>query len=140
MDLRYNDTRDEAYKHASYVAEQCGYYVEKVGDNQLKLKGHDPEEFMIVTYDNEQKQMVNVALVEDEPYERPTHPAHILLPDEIREQLPPLYSNEELGLMAMAVVKYFHPLSNWTWYGSEFDPKNEIFFGLVHLGINRLLV
>jgi hypothetical protein len=131
MDLRYNDTCDEAYQYASSIAEQCGYYVEKVGDNQLKLKGHGPEEFLLVTYDNEQKQMLDVALVENEPYERPIHPAHRLLPDEIREKLPPLYSNKDLGLMAMAVVKYFHPLSNWTWYASEFDPEDEIFFGLV---------
>ena len=32
-----------------------------------------------------------------------------LLPIEIREQLPQLYSGEELGLMAQAIVKYFTP-------------------------------
>jgi hypothetical protein len=51
-------------------------------------------------------------------------------PDEIREQLPSLYSGEELGLMAQALVKFFTPDSNWTWYASEFD-GDDIFFGLV---------
>jgi len=55
---------------------------------------------------------------------------HLLLPKEIREKLPPLYANEELGLDALAQVKFFTPDSNWTWYASEFDGE-DIFFGLV---------
>ena len=51
-------------------------------------------------------------------------------PDEVREKLPPLYDGEELGLMAQALVKFFTPDSNWTWYASEFDGE-DIFFGLV---------
>lgn len=53
-----------------------------------------------------------------------------LLPQEIREQLPELYGNEEIGLAAQALVKFFTPDSNWTWYGSEFNGE-DIFFGLV---------
>lgn len=53
-----------------------------------------------------------------------------LLPKEIKEQLPKLYANEELGLMAQALVKFFTPDSNWTWYASESDGK-DTFFGLV---------
>jgi len=53
-----------------------------------------------------------------------------LLTQEIRKRLPPLYANEELGLDALAQVKYFTPDSNWTWYASEFDGE-DIFFGLV---------
>ena len=52
--------------------------------------------------------------------------------DEIQAQLPPLYSNEEQGIEAKAPVKYFHALSGWTWYASEYDPENERFFGLVN--------
>jgi len=55
---------------------------------------------------------------------------HLLLPKEIREKLPPLYANEALGLDAQALVKFFTPDSNWTWYASEFDGQ-DIFFGLV---------
>lgn len=53
-----------------------------------------------------------------------------LLPNKIREALPALYANEELGLQAQAIVKFFTPDSNWTWYASEFDGE-DIFFGLV---------
>ena len=55
---------------------------------------------------------------------------HELLTKEIREKLPLLYANEELGLDALAHVKFFTPDSNWTWYASEFDGE-DIFFGLV---------
>ena len=54
----------------------------------------------------------------------------ILLPEDIKKELPALYANEELGLDALAIVKFFTPDSNWTWYASEFDGK-DTFFGLV---------
>ena len=54
-----------------------------------------------------------------------------LLPKEVAEQLPKLYENEELGLAAQALVKFFTPDSNWTWYASEYDPTAQIFFGYV---------
>jgi len=53
-----------------------------------------------------------------------------LLNQESREKLPPLYSGEENGLDAVAVVKFFTPDSSWTWYASEFDGE-DTFFGLV---------
>ena len=55
---------------------------------------------------------------------------HELLPQELKEQLPKLYENEEYGLEAKALVKFFTPDSNWTWYASEFDGE-DILFGLV---------
>ena len=53
-----------------------------------------------------------------------------LLDPESRERLPALYSGEDLGLMAVAIVKFFSPDSGWTWYASEFDGE-DTFFGLV---------
>ena len=53
-----------------------------------------------------------------------------LLNRESRKKLPELYSGEELGLDALAQVKFFTPDSNWTWYASEFDGE-DIMFGLV---------
>ena len=52
-----------------------------------------------------------------------------LLTKEIRRRLPPLYGNEEKGLDALAIVKFFTPDSSWTWYASEFD-GDDLFFGL----------
>ena len=62
-----------------------------------------------------------------------------LLPKEIREQLPPLYSQDGKGGRAVAYTKYFTPNSSWTWLVLEGEPvldesQNEVdykFFGLV---------
>lgn len=54
----------------------------------------------------------------------------VLLTKEVLKKLPPLYSQEEKGLEAVAIVKFFTPDSNWTWYATEFDGE-DLFFGLV---------
>src|SRR2546421_11961211 len=66
-----------------------------------------------------------------------------LLPEEVRKQLPPLYSQEHVE-DPMVICKFFHPLSHWTWYAIEGSPVDEhgyydtdkekvdfVFFGLV---------
>jgi hypothetical protein len=57
--------------------------------------------------------------------------ARTLLPPEIAERLPPLYSQEEQGDHAIAHVKFFTPWTNWTWYASEYDPAERLCFGVV---------
>jgi hypothetical protein len=52
-----------------------------------------------------------------------------LLTKALREKLPPLYANEKVE-DPLAIVKFFHPMSNWTWYATEFDGTDR-FFGLV---------
>ena len=54
-----------------------------------------------------------------------------LLPPEIAATLPPLYSQEERGENALAPVKFFTPWTSWTWYASEYDPEERLFFGIV---------
>lgn len=53
-----------------------------------------------------------------------------LITEEIKKTLPKLYTQEKLGLEAIAYLKFFTPDSNWTWYITEFD-GNDLFFGLV---------
>jgi len=53
-----------------------------------------------------------------------------LLDAETQGKLPALYSGEQQGMEARALVKFFTPDSNWTWYASEFDGE-DILFGLV---------
>jgi|TARA_Y100001951_G_C11057833_1_gene139164 hypothetical protein len=54
-----------------------------------------------------------------------------LLTKELRAELPPLYSSEELSEENTPVIaKFFTPDSSWTWYACEFDGK-DTFFGLV---------
>ena len=45
--------------------------------------------------------------------------------------MPKLYAQDSKGDSAIAYVKYFTPRSNWTWYGTEYDPIERMFFGLV---------
>ena len=52
-----------------------------------------------------------------------------LLPKELREQLPPLYS-QEYEADPLVICKFFTPDSSWTWYALEFD-GHDMFFGLV---------
>lgn len=54
-----------------------------------------------------------------------------LLTKAIEAKLPPLYSNDALGYEAQAIVKFFTPDASWTWYATEYDPNEHIFFGLV---------
>tara|TARA_R100000306_G_C4348283_1_gene128776 strand:+ start:290 stop:583 length:294 start_codon:yes stop_codon:yes gene_type:complete len=32
----------------------------------------------------------------------------------------------------IVVAKFFHPIGSWSWYATEYDPENKMFFGLVH--------
>jgi hypothetical protein len=52
-----------------------------------------------------------------------------LLTKEIRQQLPELYSNEEVT-DPVVIAKFFTPWTSWTWYATEFDGV-DTFFGLV---------
>ncbi len=54
-----------------------------------------------------------------------------LFPEEIRRQLPLLYSQEHEP-DPVVYVKFFHPNSHWTWYATEYDPQQGLFFGWVY--------
>ena len=49
--------------------------------------------------------------------------------NELREKLPPLYSQEHEE-DPLVICKFFTPDSNWTWYVLEFDGE-DLFFGWV---------
>ena len=53
-----------------------------------------------------------------------------LLPDGIAKTIPALYSQEHVA-DPIVHAKFFHPLSNWTWYLIEIDPAERLCFGLV---------
>lgn len=54
-----------------------------------------------------------------------------LLTQAILKKLPPLYSTTKWGNNAIVQVKFFTPDSSWTWYATEYDPIEGLFFGLV---------
>ena len=128
-DLALYDKFEVAFAHACDIAEQCGYLVRKVGDKQFEIIGRDDGEFFRLTYDDTLGKIVDVQKVQ-EPQPEVQHPAHNLLPDDIRAKLPKLYETDGQGMDAQALVKYFLPGTQWTWYATEFDGK-ETFFGLV---------
>ena len=81
-------------------------------------------------------------MVERTPDQFP--PSEPLLDEAGKARLPHLYSQETLGLHAVAQVKFFTPDASWTWYASEGSPVDAdgyfdtdkpkvdfVFFGLV---------
>ncbi|MEO8391727.1 MAG: DUF2958 domain-containing protein [Chloroflexota bacterium] len=118
MDLAYRATRNEAFSEAQEISELIGYGVRTRGEQQLDVWSREDDEHFTLTYDNDDRRIINVERLR-EAVEPPIHPAHILINDEIRAQLPPLYANEHMGLEALAPVKYFAPAANWTWYATE---------------------
>ena len=55
-----------------------------------------------------------------------------LLTKELQEKLPRLRDTEDVPCEDKILqVKFFHPMSNWTWYGVEYDPDERLFWGLV---------
>lgn len=55
-----------------------------------------------------------------------------LMTKEISNKIPDLYADEDTPLAdKICYVKFFHPLSSWTWFATEFDPETGIFFGWV---------
>jgi len=56
-----------------------------------------------------------------------------LLLEAIRQQIPPLYSQDGKGAKAIVYAKLFTPSSSWTWYITEQSPEGEdiLCFGLV---------
>lgn len=54
-----------------------------------------------------------------------------LLTKTLAQKLPELYATEDVPTEdKIAVAKFFHPCSNWTWYVIEFDGKDTC-WGLV---------
>ena len=55
-----------------------------------------------------------------------THEAHVYIPDDLREKIPPLYATENTP-NPTAWVKLFTPDSSWTWYITEYDGEDRCF-------------
>jgi hypothetical protein len=70
MDLSLKGhNRESAFNHAFDVAEQCGYAVYPVGEDQLEVWGHDIDEHYLLTFDNEARLITNVEPVKEEKAE-----------------------------------------------------------------------
>ena len=59
----------------------------------------------------------------------------VLMTKELAKQFPKLYSGEKVPEGDRVVIaKFFHPMSHQTWYATEYDPEEEIFYGYVDTG------
>ena len=58
-------------------------------------------------------------------------PAMKLLTQELLKQLPPLGHSIESKEEPQAIVKWFTPDANFTWYVAEYNPENGLCWGLV---------
>lgn len=54
-----------------------------------------------------------------------------LMTKELEARFAKVGSQESLGEKAVVIAKFFTPDSSWTWFATEYDPKDRIFFGLV---------
>jgi hypothetical protein len=58
-----------------------------------------------------------------------------LLTQEILKKLPLIYANEEKDFADVKVItKFFFPAGAATWYVTEYDPIEKLFFGFANLG------
>ena len=65
MDLALESTRDEAFEQASRIAEESDCLAYKIGESQLDLSGYADSEHFIISYDNDQRQIVDIEWVQD---------------------------------------------------------------------------
>ena len=62
-----------------------------------------------------------------------------LMTQELEVMFPALYSNESRDPKDVKVIaKFFDPCGSWTWYATEYDSKEGLFFGLVRGFENEL--
>lgn len=54
-----------------------------------------------------------------------------LMTKELEKRFAEVASQDGKGYDAIVIAKYFHPAGSWTWYATEYDPKEKMFFGYV---------
>ena len=52
-----------------------------------------------------------------------------LLTKELEQKMPALYAQDGKGKEAIVYIKFFFPASPATWYATEYDKTERIFFG-----------
>ena len=55
----------------------------------------------------------------------------MLLTKAIEAQIPELGATDGQGNDAIIYAKYFTPDSNWTWYATEYNAEDRLFYGFV---------
>lgn len=53
-----------------------------------------------------------------------------LMTPELEKKFPALYAQDGKGYDAEVIAKYFFPAGRYTFYATEYDPEQRLFFGL----------
>lgn len=122
LELPYQSTRDEAFDLVVPVAQEQGLILSKEHERGLRIANPQTRRSYLLRFDNEARHIHDIEVFPQYAME--------LMPAEIRAVLPPIRSQEQKALEAIAPVKYFTPDANWTWYATEFD-GDDYLFGLV---------
>ena len=54
-----------------------------------------------------------------------------LMNKELEKRFAEVGQQEGKGYGALVIAKYFHPRSEWTWYATEYNAADRVFFGYV---------
>jgi hypothetical protein len=54
-----------------------------------------------------------------------------LMTRELEQRFGEIGNQDGKGFDALVVAKYFHPMSRWTWYATEYVPDDRVLFGYV---------
>jgi hypothetical protein len=122
----------------SHVQSERGKWFEAVAESRGETAALAEWEKHPERFAREEAAVTSGLLPEDRPAPlTPDHPEREaarepqpLLPDDVRAILPPLDSSERVVWDAPALVKFFIPDDDWSWYASAFDGKDTL-FGLV---------
>jgi hypothetical protein len=126
----YDYVRDQVY--IEWYSDQNGRVVIELEQDQVKIIGttipacesdpisreqqnHNMTQFLSQLAQDCSIPQENVLCVGVTSQATSNHRGHQLLPDEIRKQLPALYSQDGKGGKAIVYAKFFTPDSNWTW-------------------------
>lgn len=56
-----------------------------------------------------------------------------LMTKTIEKQIPALYAQDGKGEEATVYVKFFNPCGRGTWFATEYDPEQRLFFGYAEI-------
>jgi hypothetical protein len=95
-------------EHLNFLTHQSDYRLTVTGDGERYILVVNPETHRGYTlqYDDNTSELINITPL--------PHAAMELLPGDLRAVLPKRYSTEQLGLKAIAPIKFFTPDANWT--------------------------
>lgn len=145
--MRHGDFYESVGKNAKTVSDVCGIPLEMrietpyVNFHHSQLDQYLP---MLIRNGNRValadllealKQEKSEEIAEEKAGKIEQRQAYDLVPKSIQKQIPKLYAtDDELLGDRTAYARYFHPMSAYTAYLLEYDPKEKLGFGLTTMG------